>query len=327
MVKSIDIGTNTIICVSDKGIEMQRNAFLEVDNSTISKSRLSKLGVSYVEFNSKLYIIGTSANEMAAIFNSSELKRPMRDGMLNPSEQNALPILATIIKSLLGKAENPGESCVYSVPAAPIDAIHAIDYHDDVLKQIITNLGYTAQALNEAVAVANIGLADKQLTGIAISCGAGMTNIAIMYKGITVLTFSIQMGGDWIDSMVATETNLMAAKVRAIKEKNNYSIASSAIEIRTRDHNAIKTYYESYIRYILKYIEIQFTKNTDMPNFPEAVPLVLAGGGVMVNGFIDVFREQFTQKNFPIEISDIKLVNEPLSAIARGLFVEADLGE
>ena len=325
--KSIDIGTNTIICVSDTGTTLQRDAFLSLDSMNTSKGTLKKMGVSYIELNNKLYVIGTEANELAAIFNNSELRRPLKDGMLNPNEQDALPILATIIKSLLGEPNVKDEVCVYSVPAPPIDVEHEIDYHSDVLNTIITNLGYKAQALNEAVAVANVGLADKQLTGIAVSIGAGLTNIAIMYKGISVLTFSISKSGDWIDQMASKESGLTVAKIRSIKEKGNYSISSSAIEVRTREQNIIRTYYEAYIRYLLKYIEVQFTKNTDMPNFPAPVDIAIAGGGGLVNGFIDVFKEQFTQKNFPIEISDIKLVTEPLSAIARGLFVEADLGE
>jgi intein/homing endonuclease len=659
-----------------------------------SKAQLKRMGVSYIELGNKLYVIGTQANELATIFNNSELKRPMRDGMLNSKEQDALPILAAIIKALVGTPEKTKETCVYSVPAQPIDVEREIEYHDTVLKTILNNLGFYPKALNEAVAVANVGLIDNLLTGISVSCltpeqpiitdmglkqikdikpgdrvlnlsnkfepvenviikkhtgnlvnikvrnsyntlkvtpeheiyvkhnnnwqwlradelsvddilqepilqtnlkenrlyisikekktnsktltsrviqvsrkvakflgyflgdghatqvvtdgrerytiqfdfskdeleyaedvkdviinifkrtpqiieepnkiriifsdkylhswlrthcydaqgckvfpwkadeipfnskigfiegllgsdgsinkklkhvtftntsnnlatnlylliqsmgvscfinkrspraggfinnrqiigkndiyelqvngfdavtliailesedikrrapiqpshketritelttssydgdvydltvdgnhsycvpgiavhncGAGMTNIAIMYKGIAVATFSIARGGDWIDQMVAKEMNITTAKARLIKEKSNYSIASNAIELKTREQSAIKTYYEAYIRYILKYIEHQFTNNTSMPTFPDAIPIVVAGGGCMVNGFIEIFKEQFIGKDFPIDISEIKLAEEPLTAIARGCLIEAELGE
>jgi len=320
--KGLDIGTNTIICASPKSIELQRDAFLSLEGMQTTKTQLKKLGVSYIELSNKIYIIGTAANELAAIFNNSELKRPLKDGMLNPSEQDALPILAAIIKSLLGDPEE-GEHCVYSIPAAPIDINHEIDYHDDMLKLILQQLGYTPISLNEAVAISNVGLINDNFTGITISMGAGMTNIAIMYKGISVLTFSVSKGGDWIDKMVAQETGLTIARIRMIKEKNNYSISNGD---RSREQQAIKTYYEAYIRYILKYIEIQFTKNLSMPNFENSVPIVIGGGGCMVNGFIDSFKQQFVQKEFPLEISDIKLVEEPLTAVARGCLEEAKIG-
>ena len=49
-------------------------------------------------------------------------------------------------------------------------------------------------------------MVDNQLTGVAISMGAGMCNIAVMYQGMTALSFSVSRGGDWIDECVATDT-------------------------------------------------------------------------------------------------------------------------
>jgi len=39
-----------------------------------------------------------------------------------------------------------------------------------------------------------------------------------------------------------------------------------------------------------------------------------------------LFQEQFTQDDFPIDISEIRLVEEPLTAVARGCLEEAKLG-
>ena len=90
--------------------------------------------------------------------------------------------------------------------------------------------------------------------------------------------------------------------------------------------DSIKTYYESLIRYLLANISRQF-ESKDMPDFPNAVPIVVGGGTSMVNGFIEVFREQFKAKHFPIEISEIRLVDEPLTAVARGCLLDAQLEE
>ena len=36
--------------------------------------------------------------------------------------------------------------------------------------------------------------------------GAGMCNIAVMYQGMTALSFSVSRGGDWIDECVSQDT-------------------------------------------------------------------------------------------------------------------------
>ena len=57
------------------------------------------------------------------------------------------------------------------------------------------------------------------------------------------------------------------------------------------------------------------------------VPIVVGGGTSMVNGFVDIFKEEFKQKEFPISIKNIALVEEPFTAVARGCLAEAQLEE
>ena len=67
------------------------------------------------------------------------------------------------------------------------------------IKNIIDGYGYDVKVIEEAVAIGYEGLVDNNLTGIAISMGAGMCNIAVMYAGMSALSFSVARGGDWID--------------------------------------------------------------------------------------------------------------------------------
>jgi hypothetical protein len=43
----------------------------------------------------------------------------------------------------------------------------------------------------------------------------------------------------------------------------------------------------------------------------------------MITGFIDVFREEFEKINFPIEVSSIRMANDPLKAVSRGCMTAA----
>ena len=137
----------------------------------------------------------------------------MSSGLLNPKERDALPVLNAIIGELLGKSKGK-ETCVYCIPAKPIDQVREVSYHEDVLKQIIETYGYDVKVIEESVALAYEGLVDNELTGIAISMGAGMCNICVMYQGMSSLSFSVARGGDWVDANVAANV-AVNDKVRA----------------------------------------------------------------------------------------------------------------
>lgn len=326
--KGLDIGTGNFVLSDDSGVYLQRNAFLTLDKGTASLRQLKVLKVPYIEVDNRIHIVGQKAYEYAQVFNTTDLRRPMSNGLLNPSEQDALPVLKVIIEELVKQSGNAksGEKIVYSIPGHPLDQDREIDYHVDVLAQIIQSLGFKTKSLNEGVALGTAGLVDHQLTGIAISMGAGMMNVAIMYAGMSALQFSVAKGGDWIDKQVSIETGLSKAQVQFIKESGDYTIDPNSKDERSRAQQAIKTYYESLIRYLLANIENQFTSNS-MPAFPNAVPIVVGGGTAMVNGFLGVFKEQFTQKEFPLNISEIIIADEPLTAVARGCYLDAQLEE
>jgi len=320
--KGLDCGTGNFVAANG-GITLQRNAFITLDAETTNVRQLKNMNVPYIQAGNRLHIVGRKAYEYAQIFNNKDLRRPMAQGMLSPTEQDALPILKEIIRELLGKS-NEKDLVIYSVPGNPIDKEKSVEYHEDVLRTIIESLGYRARSLNEAVALAYIGLVDYELTGISISLGSGMCNVGIMYAGMSVLTFSTTKGGDWIDENVARDTGTSKAKAQYIKENGEYSIVGN--KDRTMEQSAIKTYYEALIRYLIANVAKQF-ESTDTPNFPKPIPIVLGGGTSMVDGFLEVFEEQFTQKGFPIEISKIEIVDEPLTAVARGCLIEAELEE
>ena len=337
--KGLDCGTGNYVAASPSGIKTQRNAFLAIDKATTTMKSLKRLKVPYVEINNRLYVIGKSSYEYAQIFANKELRRPMAQGLLNPQERDAFPVLREIISGVLGSPEEEGELCVYCVPGKPIDNEQFVDYHEDVLKQIIETLGYTARSVNEAEALAYTGLVDNNLTGIAISMGAGMCNVCIMYAGMTASTFSVARGGDFIDQKVAMDCGITAAKAQYVKESGDYTIKRPELraeggtiaikndEDLNREQKAVRTYYGVLIRYLMANIAKQFEGNDAMPNFPDPIPIVVGGGTSMVNGFVDIFNEEFTQKGFPIQIKGIDLVDEPFTAVARGCLAEAQLEE
>ena len=335
MAKGLDCGTSFYISATEDTIKKQRNAFLTVDGEVSQVKRmLKRQGIPFVEKASKVHIVGKHAFNYAQIFSTAELKRPMRSGLLNPTERDSLPVLNAIIGELLGEAKE-NEICVYCVPAKPIDADREVLYHEDVLRTIIEQYGYSAKKIEEPVALGYEGLVDTQLTGIALSMGAGMCNIAVMYQGMTSLSFSVSRGGDWVDDNVSMDTGVSKAKVTHIKESSNTLDLSKGVyqdiyEEGTDEANvliAIRSYYGALINYLLTNLRVQFEGVENVPNFPEPVPIVIGGGTSLVKGFLDVFNEQFDQDEFPIPVSEIILIEDAHTAVARGCLSEAQLIE
>lgn len=313
----LDCGTGNFVAASDAGVDIQRNTFLTIDKDASTKKQLKRMGIPYVELGDELHLIGRDAFNYANILPNAELRRPMKDGLLNPVEKDALPILKHIVGTLIGGEATQGSKVVYCVPARPINVEREVDYHEDVLAKIIKFHGYEPKSVFEGFALGHAGLQNDMLTGIAISFGAGMANISVMYMGLGALNFSVTKSGDWIDKQVATDCGISLAKAQQVKEKGNYSVAPNSAP-ESREHSALKTYYASLIRYILANIANQFNNSENVPTFPNPVPIVVGGGTSMVNGFTDLFEEQFTQQDFPIDISEVRLVEEPFTAVARG---------
>jgi len=335
MAKGLDCGTSFYIAATEELVKKQRNAFLTVDGEVNQVKRmLKRQGIPFVEKAGKVHIVGQHAFNYAQIFSTAELKRPMKSGLLNPTEKDALPVLNAIIGELLGDAVD-GETCVYCIPSKPIDVKREVSYHEDVLRTIIEQYGYNVKKIEEAVAIGYEGLVDTQLTGVAISMGAGMCNIAVMYQGMTALSFSVSRGGDWVDENVAMDTGVSQAKVTSIKETSTTLDLSSAnyqniYEEDTDEANvliAIRSYYGALVNYLLTNLKVQFEGVENVPNFPDPVPIVIGGGTSLVKGFLDVFNEQFDQNEFPIPISEIIHIEDAHTAVARGCLSEAQLIE
>jgi len=324
--KGLDIGTANLAAAvqnADGGItvNVERNAFLDINADVYSKNMLTKLKVPYVVHNGKLVVIGEAAFELANVF-GKDTRRPMADGLISPNEADALPIMKLIISKILGEPRVPGEHCYFCVPAESIDVDNNVVYHQGLFEGIVNKMGYTARAINEAHAVVFSELADKDFTGIGLSFGGGMANACISYKSIPCVSFSVARGGDWIDKNVAQVLGVKKSKATFIKERG--------VDIRdpkNREEEAVSIYYRNLISYVLQNMKTRFESGQNMPNFNEPVDVACAGGTSLVGGFIEVFRDEFAKIDFPIPVGRIFRSEDALTSVARGCLVAAAIGE
>ena len=318
----LDCGTMHLVCArSDSDdVRITRNVFLKVDKDDISLSQLSN--ISYVEGEEgEMFIIGSDAFEFANIF-GQEVSRPMEKGLISSKEIAAIDVLTMMLKDLIGETKDKEVYCSYSIPAAAIDDARSVTYHENVFARILNKLGVNHTSVNEAMAIIYSECAKEKFSGIGISFGAGMANIAISYKGVEALKFSTARAGDWIDKMVAADLDMVPNRVTNLKEK--YMKLSGDVQVKNKKTKrvleALYYYHKALIEYTVKRIIKEFDEKVDI-EIDDEIPIVISGGTSLPQGFVSLFRNVISASELPFEVSEIRRAKNPLTAVANGLLV------
>ena len=320
-VKGLDVGTAFIYSAQKAGAEVafkkERNGFFDIEHSDFTEDILKKSNVKYALKENRLYIVGEDAIKFANIFGRNT-RRPLSNGVISPQEEDALPVIELIIKSVLGTPRSNDELIYYAVPGSPVDADFDVIYHQNIIKRFLENWGYRAKPINEGLSVIFSELAKDNFTGIGISLGGGMVNVCFAVMAVPVFSFSVARAGDWIDEQVARVTNETVSKITAIKEANlNLNLAEDSTD---RINQALYIYYNHLIGYVLEQIKNEFEKNPK-PRLENPVPIVLAGGTAMPKGFLPMFKEGIQKTKLPFEIGEVKLASHPLFSVVKGVLI------
>lgn len=326
MVASLDPGTaNLVVCVpteSGSKVLRMRNNFLELGKDKFAISMLKQLKIPYYEKDKNLYLIGDDAFEMATTF-GKDLRRPMASGVISSGEMEAVPMITRMIEKLLNDSGvEKGAKVAYSCPANPIDTQIDNVFHKNIIEGALRHLGMEPIETTEAHAVALDALSNDDFTGIAMSFGGGMVNTCVAFRSLPVLSFSSCRSGDWIDYKSAKACGEATSRMTALKEGKTMNLDPDTTDRRIA---ALYAYYKEVITYTLANMKDRLENGENLPAFKNPVPIMIAGGTAMVPGFIELFKKVFETQDFPIEISEIRLVPDPLYSVARGCLVMASM--
>jgi hypothetical protein len=317
----LDIGTMNIVSARHQDAQVEtkrvRDAFLDLE---LDAERMLQLGdVTFVRYEDRIIILGDMAVQAANLF-KREARRPLSQGLISSSEIDALEMLSILIKQVVGEPREEGEVCYYSIPAAPLDVPgQDVTYHEAVFAQILEELGYEPISGNEAMAIIYSECAAETFSGIGISFGSGMVNCALAYQTMPIMEFSLARGGDWIDQNAARAMGTTASRMCTIKEKG-----IDLLNPENREQEALVVYYKALIKYALDKISKQFKATQSDTELDKAIPIVVSGGTSLPKGFLTLFKQVFDkQRKFPIEVSEIRAAEDPMTSVAEGLLVQA----
>jgi actin-like ATPase involved in cell morphogenesis len=275
--------------------------------------------IKYVVKDDKLYVVGNDALQFANIFNK-ETRRPLSNGVISPTEEEALPIVELLIKNVVGEPRYQDEIVYFSTPGEPLDADFNIIYHIKTIEGFLKTMGYIPKPINESQTIILSELADKDFTGIGISFGGGMVNVCASFMSVPIFKFSVTKAGDWIDQQVAMSVGEAASRVTAIKES---SLDLSKEGTLSKIEGALSIYYTHLIEYIIENIKQELEKVGGMLGIVKPITIVLSGGTSLPEGFSLRFKQILDKLKLPVPVGEVRMAAQPLNSVAKGALIAA----
>lgn len=318
----LDIGTSRIVVARAQGkrygYEAQLNAFFTLPHSRLAESLLQRENVLYEVKDGQTIVAGNDAERLAEVFHA-ETRRPMKEGVLNPQEPHAIDVIRLIVDRMLGSAGTAGQKVFFSVPAPVGGNEGGIRHHQESMRQMLNELGYEGKPVEEGLAVVFGEMSASNYSGIGISCGSGLCNVCLAVLSVPVFSFSVPKAGDFIDAQSALVTGDVATRMRVQKEQSFRLNGMNG----NRVNNALTVYYDEVIENLVRNLKASISAARKLPKLTNAIPLVLAGGTAMPDGFFERFRAALEVNELPVKLSEVRVAAEPLNATARGLLTAA----
>jgi hypothetical protein len=318
----LDVGTSRIVVAraDDKKYryDSQLNAFLTLPYSKLAESLLERENVFHQVQGSELLVAGNDAQRFAEVFHV-ETRRPMKNGVLNPVEPHSLAVVRSIVARLIGPAAVPKQRIFFSVPAPGESGEGGLAYHTASIREMLNELGYEATPIEEGLSVVFGELGYSNFSGIGISCGSGLCNVCLAVLSVPVISYSIAKAGDYIDAQSALVTGDRATRLRVQKEQAFHLNGFSSDRVK----NALNVYYRDVMTALADSLQSHIASSQKLPRIDQSVPLVLGGGTVMPQGFLDGFAEVMRAHELPLRLSEIRVSADPLNSTARGALMAA----
>ncbi len=314
-------------------IKTMRNSFVELENYDIDdiEEILKQNKWQYVTDKKHYYIIGDDSLKVSLLFPGVTLRRPMQDGVLNKGEDKKMLVMAKMIEELIGgKSLDENSLVCFCTSGRSIDNEVDDKFHRARLKGMFERLGWKTKRIDEGLAVVlserptmiEKDKTEVPYTGIGISFGAGKVNVTLAYKGLPIVSISSTRAGDYVDKMVAENTDLSLSQITHVKETK---LDFNNIDYEDDCLFCLDVYYQNMIEYTMSNIAKEFKKVKSQ--FSGPIDIILAGGTSNPPGFVDKVKKVINTLDLPFKIKSIKVSKNPLTSVVKGLLIQAIISQ
>ena len=240
----------------------------------------------------------------------------------------ARQILNIVTESLLNAETDGDHICCFTSPGG-----NRIKENVEFLSRVIRMTDAIPLHCSSATALMLAGGSETKFTGISIVCGAETTEVSIHRYGQQLASETILDGTNNIDRQIAKQFQIQVwddlgdcyldiDAVRRWKHSSNIHLRSGVSErekVLSRLYGTLLGKVASSIRSLLLSPHVQAELGD------ERLAVICGGGPAQIGGFCGALTERFVEQEIAPRLLSVRIVDDPVTAIARGLIIQAEL--
>jgi hypothetical protein len=303
--------------------------YITVPPADSEKRLFERARIPYATCDGNTIVFGKPALELAPLLHVPRL--PVLPGGRLPEEDPLGRQLAgAIVDSLLPDAMQPAEVCVLTLPAGIETGERSREWQ--FFSRLVRLRGYAPLCVSASSALALAEFGHAGFTGITLIMDAASTGITLLHQGRVLAEASLPHGGDWIDEHLARKTERMVWDMEGNSYVDIDSLArwkletAPALQAPQTDEVQLLAYiYEQLFQDSLRAFAAACHQAPIIRTLPPRFSVVCCGEPTLLSGFAQLLGQQIGRRDLPFAVSDIRVVDDPLFAIARGGLIQAEL--
>ena len=260
----------------------------------------------------------------ANMFNA-DVRRPMADGLINPREKSAMPVLEAILQTLIPQgAHAQGEILAFSVPAATAGQESELTYHEATLRRY-----FEAHGLQGGRHQRGPGRHLLRARGPELHRHRHLLRRRHVQR-------DPRLPVDPLDHVQHREGRRLHRQLGRRRAERARHAREGAEGREPRPVPAAQGQVREGAPHLLRGPGARrwwtrcagaLSRAEKLPQTDRPLPIVLSGGTAKPKGFKELFERTLEGRSLPIEIAGVRLASDPLTATARGALIAAHVRE
>jgi hypothetical protein len=216
----------------------ERSEYALITNTEQHRRSLLDQRIPFAECEGALVVVGNSAEK--AQWLSRVPRTPLLvDGNVPADDPPARQMLSVLTEAILPPFPGERNLCVLTIPGLRDGSEQSVK-NEEFLCRLVRMRGYQTLVVNPAEAALLASCSDASFTGISIVMGAETTTICISRYGMPLITETIAIGGNWMDTEIARQFHVQVWD----EEGNSYlDIERHLLIANASCHACIRSYW------------------------------------------------------------------------------------
>ena len=292
---------------------------------------LEQSRIPFATCEDSLVLIGSAAVELAQVFGVPR-QEILPGGIVPPQDPVARQLIAVLTEALLGPAQERYEVCSLVQPA---HILHAQDERQDSLQffqRLLRLQGYIPCPISAGRALAYATLGQDAMTGIVLALGRSGTEVAVVYRGQSVVERSLPRGTRWLDQQLAEQFHLLQHdpagqawldidQATRFRERSEQALVAPS----TDDEKTLRKLASDWISNLVSELEPILVKAASELRLKQPLPLICGGGLAQWPGLVERLTERLRKQEIAPLIGEVRRTPAAAYTICRGALIHAEL--